>query len=296
MNELFQLFASLSAGIATTAAFLFAAGLFLSIRMESSPVQEPVERKSIPILFRIFLPFAPNFYPLVNSRLFASPLTETRESLLMAGYDQTLSAERFLALRLLMGAAGIVLTILAVSARQPSAALLCVLIFLLYPSAWLKSLIRKRHLSILKALPNLLDLLTLSVEAGKDFLTALREITARRANDALNEELIRTLHEIQLGKARQTALKEMGLRVRQPDLISVLNAIIQADELGVSIGQLLRIQGDQLRAKRFARAEKLANEAPVKILFPVVLFIFPAVFLILMGPILSQAMKALFNS
>ena len=88
----------------------------------------------------------------------------------------------------------------------------------------------------------------------------------------------------------------MGLRVRQPDLISVLNAIIQADELGVSIGQLLRIQGDQLRAKRFARAEKLANEAPVKILFPVVLFIFPAVFLILMGPILSQAMKALFNS
>lgn len=296
MNDLFQLFASLSAGIATTAAFLFAAGLFLSIRMESAPIQEPVERKSIPILFRIFLPFAPNFYPLVKSRLFASPLAETRDSLLMAGYDQTLSAERFLALRLLMGAVGIVLTVLAVSARQPSAALLCVLIFLLYPSAWLKSLIRKRHLSILKALPNLLDLLTLSVEAGKDFLTALREITARRANDALNEELIRTLHEIQLGKARQTALKEMGLRVRQPDLISVLNAIIQADELGVSIGQLLRIQGDQLRAKRFARAEKLANEAPVKILFPVVLFIFPAVFLILMGPILSQAMKALFNS
>ena len=88
----------------------------------------------------------------------------------------------------------------------------------------------------------------------------------------------------------------MGVRVRQSDLTSVLNAIIQADELGVSIGQLLRIQGDQLRAKRFSRAEKLANEAPVKILFPVVIFIFPAVFLILMGPILSQAMKALFNS
>ena len=296
MSDLFQLFASLSAGIAVAAGFLFAAGLFLSIRMESTPVQEPVERKSIPVLFRIFLPFAPNFYPLVRSRLFASLLTETRDSLMMAGYEQTLSAERFLALRLLMGAVGIVLTILSISARQPSAALLCALIFLLYPSAWLKSLIRKRHLSILKALPNLLDLLTLSVEAGKDFLTALRDITSRRAVDALNEELIRTLHEIQLGKARQTALKEMGLRVRQPDLISVLNAIIQADELGVSIGQLLRIQGDQLRAKRFARAEKLANEAPVKILFPVVIFIFPAVFLILMGPILSQAMKALFNS
>ena len=297
MNDPYQLFASLSAGIATTAAFLFAAGLFFSIRMESAPIsQEASERKTIPILFRIFLPFAPNFYPLVKSRLFASMLAETRENLLMAGYEQTLSPERFLALRLLMGAVGIVLTILSLSARQPSAALLCVLLFLFYPSTWLKSVIRKRHLSILKALPNLLDLLTLSVEAGKDFLTALREITDRRANDALNDELLRTLHEIQLGKARQTALREMGLRVHQPDLTSVLNAIIQADELGVSIGQLLRIQGDQLRAKRFARAEKLANEAPVKILFPVVLFIFPAVFLILMGPILSQAMKAMFNS
>lgn len=73
----------------------------------------------------------------------------------------------------------------------------------------------------------------------------------------------------------------------------MVNAIVQADELGVGIGQLLRIQGDQLRNKRFARAETLANEAPVKILFPVVLFIFPSVFIILVGPILSQAMQTL---
>ena len=296
MSNLYQLFASLSAGISVATAFLFAGGLFLSIRMESIPVQDEPERKSIPIIFRLFLPFAPNVYPLMKMRIFASILAQTRDFLIMAGYEQTMSAEHFLAVRILMSISGAVLTILALSAKQPSIALLCVLIFILYPSAWLKSQIRKRHLSILKALPNLLDLLTLSVEAGRDFLTALREITERRANDPLNEELIRTLHEIQLGKARQTALKEMGNRVRQPELTSVLNAIIQADELGVSIGQLLRIQGDQLRAKRFARAEKLANEAPVKILFPVVIFIFPAVFLILMGPILSQAMRALFNS
>lgn len=296
MSGLYQLFASLSAGIATTAAFLFAAGLFLAIRMESGPVQDMPERKSIPILFRVFLPFAPNVYPLLRTRLFSTLLTETGESLSMAGYEQTMSAERFLGIRVLMFVSGAVLAVLSLSAKQPAAALLCVLLLVLYPAAWLKSQIRRRHLSILKALPNVLDLLTLSVEAGRDFLTALREITERRVNDPLNEELTRTLHEIQLGKARQTALKEMGARVRQPDLSSVLNAIIQAEELGVSIGQLLRIQGDQLRAKRFARAEKLANEAPVKILFPVVIFIFPAVFLILMGPILSQAMRALFNS
>ena len=296
MSDLYQLFAALSAGIAAASVFLFAAGLFFAIRMESIPVQDVSERKSIPILFRLFLPFAPNVYPLLRSNIFAPMLAETRDRLLMAGYEQTMSAEHFMAARVLMFISGVVFTLLALSAKQPSLALLCVLILILYPSAWLKSQIRKRHLSILKALPNLLDLLTLSVEAGKDFLTALREITDRRANDPLNEELVRTLHEIQLGKARQTALKEMSARVRQSDLNSVLNAIIQADELGVSIGQLLRIQGDQLRAKRFARAEKLANEAPVKILFPVVIFIFPAVFLILMGPILSQAMRALFNS
>ena len=152
-----------------------------------------------------------------------------------------------------------------------------------------------RHLEILKALPNVLDLLTLSVEAGRDFLTALRDIVMRRKLDAIGEELRRSLHEIQLGKTRQEALHEMSLRVNQPELTTVLNSVIQADELGVSIGQLLRVQGDQLRAKRFARAEKLANESPVKILFPIIIFIFPAVFIVLMGPLMSQALKSFGN-
>ena len=117
-------------------------------------------------------------------------------------------------------------------------------------------------------------------------------MVGRRKRDALNEELRRTLHEIQLGKSRQVALKEMAQRVRQPELTTVLHSIVQADELGVSIGQLLRVQGDQLRAKRFSLAEKLANEAPVKILFPIVVFIFPCVFLVLMGPLISQALKS----
>ena len=159
--------------------------------------------------------------------------------------------------------------------------------------ASLKGTVKSGHLEILKALPNVLDLLTLSVEAGKDFLTSLRDILERRKRDALGEELGRTFQEIQLGKRRQTALKDLANRVRQPELTSVLNAIIQAEELGVSIGQLLKIQGDQLRNKRFSRAEKLANEAPVKILFPVIVFIFPAVIIILMAPIIMQAAKTL---
>lgn len=100
--------------------------------------------------------------------------------------------------------------------------------------------------------------------------------------------------EIQVGSSRKEALRSMAERVRQPDLKSVAFALIQADELGVSIGTILRIQSDQLRSRRFDRAEKLASEAPVKMLGPLMLCIFPAVFIILLGPVLSQAMKGFF--
>jgi len=209
----------------------------------------------------------------------------------MAGYEQALTAEQFMTVRILLGGFGVLFTILFFAANNPSAGLLVLACTMLYPQVWLRKLVAKRHLQILKALPNVLDLLTLSVEAGKDFVTALRDILSRRPPDELGLELRKALHEIQLGKPRQTALKEMTLRVRQPELTSVLNAIIQSDELGVSIGQVLRIQADQLRAKRFARAEKLASEAPVKILFPVALLIFPAVFTVVIAPMLMRALE-----
>ncbi len=97
--------------------------------------------------------------------------------------------------------------------------------------------------------------------------------------------------EIQLGSTRRDALKHMAERIDQPDIQSLVTALAQADELGVSIGAILRIQSDQIRTKRFVRAEKLANEAPVKMLFPLVAFIFPAVFLVLLGPIVMQMMN-----
>lgn len=100
--------------------------------------------------------------------------------------------------------------------------------------------------------------------------------------------------EIQVGTPRRVALRNMAARVRQPDLSSVAYALVQADELGVSIGSILRIQSDQLRSRRFDRAEKMANEAPVKMLGPLMLCIFPAVFVILLGPILSQSVKNIF--
>ena len=152
---------------------------------------------------------------------------------------------------------------------------------------------KRRHLSIQKALPFVLDLLTLSVEAGMDFISALQRNCKLRKLDPLNEELLRMTKEIQVGSSRKDALKGMADRVKQPDLKSVAYALIQADELGVSIGSILRIQSEQLRSRRFDRAEKLAAEAPVKMLGPLMLCIFPAVFIILLGPVISQAMKGM---
>ncbi len=111
------------------------------------------------------------------------------------------------------------------------------MLLVLQPILWLKMSKAKRPLEIQKALPNVLDLLTLSVEAGKDFLAALKDILGKRKRDALSEELGRTFNEIQIGKKRAFALKlkDLSMRVQQPEVTSLLNSIIQADELGVSI-------------------------------------------------------------
>lgn len=290
MNTLIPLLAAMCAGVALTCLSLAIFDILELIQLDKDV---KAESKHLPIILKIFMPFVPNVIPLVKHHTFDSSRKNAEEQLLMAGYDQAITPDAFLAVRMLITLAGFIVFILFVMGANPLAGVIMLLVLYMYPNVWLRSIIKKRHFAILKALPNVLDLLTLSVEAGKDFITALRDILLRRRMDPLGEELGRTLSEIQLGKQRATALKDLSHRVRQPELTSVLNAIVQADELGVSIGQLLRIQGDQLRNKRFSRAEKLANEAPVKILFPVVIFIFPSVIIILMAPIVMQAFNTM---
>ena len=156
---------------------------------------------------------------------------------------------------------------------------------------WLRTTLRERHRSIERALPFVLDLLTLSVEAGLDFMTAIKRILDHRAVDPLGEELLRAFREVQVGKTRREALRNMAYRAMQQDLGGVVNSLVQADELGVSIGYILRVQSDQMRSRRFQRAEKLAQEAPVKLLFPLIAFIFPSVFIVLLGPVLLELFR-----
>lgn len=264
------------------------------------------QERQLPFAFRLLLPLAPNLTPVFSKPRFRKITEQLTRKIVSAGFSGALSAEEFLAMRVLLP---VVLGTLAVAAMwallamipgkvgvslRGNQAMLCVAIMggcYAYPGMWLSGAVKARHRALQRALPFVLDLLTLSVEAGLDFMNAMQRIVERSRLDALCEEFVRVLREIQLGKTRRDALKDMAERVDQRDVQTVINALVQADELGVGIAAILRIQADQMRQRRFERAERLANEAPVKMLFPLVVFIFPAVFLVLLGPILLQVLR-----
>ena len=153
------------------------------------------------------------------------------------------------------------------------------------PLLWVRGRVRQRQDDIRRGLPYALDLLTLSVEAGLDFTQAMTRIVKKLGDSALAVELGQTVRDIHLGRTRVQALRELSRRVDLSELNSIVGALIQADELGSSLGPILRIQADQLRIRRSQMAEKLAMEAPVKILLPLILFIFPTIFIMIFGPI-----------
>ncbi len=160
----------------------------------------------------------------------------------------------------------------------------------LLPYVWLADKIKKRHHKIMRALPYALDLLTLSVEAGLDFQAAVSKVVDKGQPGPLREELAIMLGEIRLGKTREQALRNMAARVQLPQLTTFVSNLVQADRMGTSLGKILRIQSTQMRIERTHRAEKLANQAPVKLLFPLVLCIFPTVFVVLFSPIIYRWM------
>jgi len=157
-----------------------------------------------------------------------------------------------------------------------------------FPPIWLNDQVKKRHFAMTRELPYNLDLLTLSVEAGLDFQAAVDTVTKKGRQGPLTREFSTMLKELRMGKTRQEALRDMADRAGLAPLSRFIAALIQADRMGTSLGKVLRIQSTQLRIERTQRAEKLANEAPVKMIFPLVACIFPTVFIVLFSPIVFQ--------
>jgi tight adherence protein C len=154
----------------------------------------------------------------------------------------------------------------------------------------LRSSITRRQTSIIRALPDALDLLVICVEAGLGFDMAMGKVYEKWDNE-LALAFGRVLREIQLGKLRREALRDMASRMDVPDVNSFTAAIIQADQLGVSMAKILRVQSDQMRIKRRQRAQEKAQQAPVKMMIPMVLLIFPSIWIVLLGPAALKVMS-----
>jgi tight adherence protein C len=162
----------------------------------------------------------------------------------------------------------------------------------LVPEFWLGNRIKGRQKLILKMIPDTLDLLTISVRAGLGFDAALAKVVEKLPGP-LTDEFRRALAEVRVGKARRDALRDMVPRTNVQPLSNFIGAIIQAETLGVSISKVLQVQSEQLRIERRQRAEEMAAKAPIKMLFPLVGCIFPALFIVILGPAIISIVKTL---
>lgn len=162
------------------------------------------------------------------------------------------------------------------------------LIGYIFPNAWLKAKAKQRQKEIQHTLPDVLDLLTVSVEAGLGFDAALLKVVEKQKG-ALAEEFLRVLQEIKMGRPRRDSLRDLAKRNKPAeDLSNVVASLVQADQLGISIGGVLRNQAKQIRQKQRQRAEEKAQKAPVKMMIPLVFFVFPTIFIIVLGPAVIQ--------
>ncbi len=268
-----------------------------------TPVSLEEIELSLPFSQRIIVPVLNSVAQFVARFTPQRSLESARHNLVLAGNPYNLTASQFWAAR-----AGVAIVlglliglVMAVTQQDWSRLVLYTLLaaalgFFL-PVIWLSSQISRRKNSIIRSLPDALDLLTVCVEAGLGFDGAMQKVTEKWRDD-LALAFARVLQEIRLGKSRREALRDMSDSMDVTDVTSFVAAIIQADQLGVSIAKVLRIQSDQMRVRRRQRAEEKAHQAPVKMLFPMVFLIFPSLYIILLGPavlmILGGSAKGIF--
>ncbi len=210
----------------------------------------------------------------------------------LSGLPGKMAPEEFMALQQITGLLGGILGLVMSIALETSLSttLIFIPVGLIIPILWLNDLIKKRQWQISIDLPFDLDLLTLSVEAGLDFGAAVGKVVEKGREGPLKDEFNVLLNHLKMGETRHEALKALTERIGLSSVDTFAAALIQADRMGTPLGNILRIISSQMRTQRSQRAEKLAAEAPVKLLFPLVFFIFPNVFLVLFGPMVFKIM------
>lgn len=215
---------------------------------------------------------------------------KNKRMIVSAGLEEELDADELLAFKVFLG--GVVpLCMLvyfqAMGIKFPWWATGLIAIFLfMYPSFWISGAKKNRHVEIKLQLPFVIDLLTLSTEAGLDFIGALMKVVEKTRSGPFVQEIERMLQEIQLGTSRADAMRNLAWRIDLQEISSLIAVLVTADQMGSPLGGVLRVQADLIRLQRFVTAEKKGATASQKILFPLIFFIMPAVFIMIFGPVI----------
>ncbi len=248
--------------------------------------EEQLERSA---LVRLALPFAGKVVGLLARFTPIDLPRRVNRLIVLAGSPAGWSAERVVAFKIILGIVGLVGGLVVATLLPLSGGLFIAIVgvFALLgytlPSAQLSAKASKRQKEIRKSLSDTMDLLTISVEAGLGFDAALAQVV-RNVPGALSEEIARMLQEMQIGASRADAFRNLGERTEVPELDGFVLSMIQADKFGVSVANVLRGQSKELRQKRRQRAEEQAQKVPVKLLFPTIFMVLPAMFIVVIGP------------
>jgi tight adherence protein C len=267
-----------------------------SLDLEPGEIDEFQQLLAEPFLSRVLRPLGGRALGGFASILPSNYRDGIRQKLLLAGLSGQFRAEEIITAQLLLGTVLFIVAIVVTGLLNLSAttAILCLIglpvVGALLPGAWLSRKLQERQEAILKDLPDTLDLLAISVEAGVGFEGALG-IVCDHFDSPLAGEFSRTLKEMELGLPRREALQNLKKRTEVPELSNFVLALTQADALGMPIGRVLKMQASEMRIKRRQWAREKAGKLPVKILFPLVLFIFPTVFVITLGPAVAQILN-----
>ena len=295
--------ALMTAILSTAAVFMFVLWYMRSKSAMETRVRGLAEQQRIvveaqqPFTQRVAFPFIDSIVNVVMRIMPTALVGAARRWLVIAGDKMTLS--QFMAVALVVATAipaiYFILMWIATDGNPPGLAFLPLFLILALcvaaPFMWLRRAAKNRQRTIFKTLPSALDLMTTCVEAGLSLDFAIQRV-AERYRGPLADELNRVLREIAMGKTRREALADMAERVDLPDLTTFVNALLQAEVLGTSIGQVLRVQASELRRKRRQHAEQVARQAPVKMVFPLVFFLIPSLFIVTVGPVILNVMEA----
>jgi len=251
-----------------------------------------------PMFERMVRPVAQRLAGVTRRFTSSTQVGRTERRLAMAGNPGNMGTSEFLGLKAVVALTSSVVTflVLGVLGQNPMLGIVmgavAVGIGFMAPEFWLGRRIRRRQRLILRAIPDTLDLLTISVRAGLGFDAALGKVT-EKMQGPVSDEFRRGLAEIRMGKTRREALRAIVARTEVAALTSFIGAVIQAEQLGVSISKVLEVQSEQLRIERRQRAEEMAAKAPIKMLLPLVGCIFPALFVVILGPAIILIMTNL---